>query len=76
MADVGPKSDFMSNMDDPVIRINPYELQISGPEFVDTIYASAASGLKRDKCEWAHRYLGVPGSSLATWTRDHHRLRR
>lgn len=60
----------------PVIRINPYELHISDPEFFDTIYASAASGLKRDKWEWAHRYLGVPDSSLATWTHDHHRLRR
>lgn len=60
----------------PVIRINPYELHISDPDFVDTIYASAASGLKRDKWEWAHRYLGVPDSSLATWTHDHHRLRR
>lgn len=60
----------------PVIRINPYELHISDPEFVDTIYASAASGLKRDKWAWVHRYLGVPDSSLAAWTHDHHRLRR
>ena len=60
----------------PVVRINPYELHISDPEFYDTIYASAASGLKRDRWDWSHRYLGLPGTSLLTVDHDHHRLRK
>jgi cytochrome P450 len=58
------------------VRINPYELHISDPEFYDTIYASAASGLKRDRWDWSHRYLGIPGTSLLTVDHDHHRLRK
>jgi cytochrome P450 len=60
----------------PVVRINPYELHFSDPEFYDTIYASAASGLKRDRWEWSHRYLGIPGTSLLTVDHEHHRLRK
>ena len=36
----------------PIIRINPYELDISDPAYIDTLYASKASGEKRDKWEW------------------------
>ncbi|MCJ1318281.1 hypothetical protein MMC15_003609 [Xylographa vitiligo] len=32
----------------PIIRINPYELDISDPAYIDTLYASKASGEKRD----------------------------
>lgn len=60
----------------PVVRINPYELHISDPEFYDTIYASAASGLKRDRWDWSHRYLGIPDVSLTTVDHDHHRRRK
>ena len=59
-----------------MVRINPYELHFSDPEFYDTIYCSSASGLKRDKWYFSQDYLGVPGTTLTTLSHDHHRLRR
>lgn len=60
----------------PVLRINPEELHFTDPEFYDTIYASAASGKKRDRWPFALRAFNVQESVLGTYSHDHHRLRR
>lgn len=60
----------------PIIRINPYEVHISDPLYYDTIYASSASGEKRDIWEWSAKQFGVAQSTLSTIKHDHHRARR
>ena len=60
----------------PIIRINPYEVHISDPLYYDTLYASNASGEKRDKWEWSVKQFGVPESTNSTIRHDHHRARR
>lgn len=60
----------------PVIRINPYELHVSDPTFYDTLYASSASGEKRDKWEWYTKQFGTPEAMFSTPSHDQHRARR
>ena len=60
----------------PIIRINPYEVHISDPLYYDTVYASSASGEKRDKWEWSAKQFGVAESTLSTIRHEHHRARR
>ncbi|MCJ1346327.1 hypothetical protein MMC31_004542 [Peltigera leucophlebia] len=60
----------------PIIRINPYEVHISDPLYYDTLYASSASGEKRDKWEWSAKSFGVPESTASTIRHEHHRARR
>jgi cytochrome P450 len=59
----------------PIVRINPYELHVDDPDFLEDIYTGPGSH-KRDKWEWATRGLGVPGATLMTNGHDLHRLRR
>ena len=37
----------------PIIRINPHELHVIDPEYIDEIFAGA--GRKRDKYKWVTR---------------------
>ena len=60
----------------PIVRINPYELHISDPNFYDTLYASSASGEKRDKWEWYTKQFGTPGAMFSTTGHDQHKARR
>ena len=60
----------------PIIRINPYELHISDPSYYDTLYASSASGEKRDKWGWYTKQFGTPGAMFATTDHDQHKSRR
>ena len=60
----------------PIIRINPYEIHISDPLYYDTIYASSASGEKRDKWEWSTKGVGLPGSVISTIGHEQHKARR
>lgn len=60
----------------PIIRINPYEVHISDPLYYDTLYASSASGEKRDRWEWSAKQFGVPDTMSWTIRHDHHRARR
>ena len=50
----------------PVIRINPYELHISDPDYYDELYVSSASGDKRNKWEWYTKQFGTFGSMFST----------
>ncbi len=60
----------------PIIRINPYELHISDPTFYETLYASSASGEKRDKWGWFTKQFATPEAMFATNSHDQHKLRR
>lgn len=60
----------------PIIRISPYEVHISDPLYYDTIYASSASGEKRDKWEWSTKALGIPRSMISTIGHEQHKARR
>ncbi|MCJ1434247.1 hypothetical protein MMC27_003614 [Xylographa pallens] len=60
----------------PIVRINPYELHISDASYYDTLYASSASGDKRDKWEWYTKQFGTPDAMFATTSHEQHRVRR
>ena len=60
----------------PIIRINPYELHIADSQFYDKLYASGASGEKRNKWDWFTKQFDTPGSMLSTDDHGHHKLRR
>ena len=60
----------------PIIRINPYELHISEPTFYEQLYASSASGEKRDKWAWYTKQFDSAGASFSTVEHGHHRVRR
>jgi cytochrome P450 len=60
----------------PIIRINPYELHVSDSTFYDTLYASSASGERRDKWEWYTKQFGLPEAMFSTISHDQHKLRR
>ena len=44
--------------------------------FYDTLYASSASGEKRDKWQWFTKQFAAPESMISTVTHDQHRVRR
>ena len=58
----------------PIIRINPYEIHVSTPDFFSTIYSGAHT--KRDKWGWALKGFGIDFSALSTVPHDVHRMRR
>ena len=60
----------------PIVRINPFELHISDPGYIDKLYASSASGEKRDKWEWYTKQFGTPGATFSTTPHNHHKIRR
>lgn len=60
----------------PIIRINPYELHISDPDYYDDLYASSASGEKRNKWEWYTKQFGTPEAMFSTIGHDQHKARR
>jgi len=59
----------------PIVRINPYELHVDDPDFLEDIFVGPGTH-KRDKWEWSTKGLGVPGSTLMTNPHDLHRVRR
>jgi hypothetical protein len=60
----------------PIIRISPWELHISDPDFYDTIYASSASGRRRDEYVWFTKPYGLDNSVFGTPQHVLHKLRR
>ncbi|KAL8744897.1 MAG: hypothetical protein Q9184_007940, partial [Pyrenodesmia sp. 2 TL-2023] len=59
----------------PVVRINPYEVHIHDPEFIDEVYPGS-SVRRTEKYEWAMRMFGVRYTFFATVDHDLHRLKR
>ncbi|TAQ87580.1 hypothetical protein B7494_g4085 [Chlorociboria aeruginascens] len=60
----------------PIIRISPWEVHIDDPDFYEEIYATSASGKKRDKYSWFTKSFGLDNSVFATVDHDLHRKRR
>ncbi len=60
----------------PIIRIDPYELHISDPAYYDELYASSASGEKRNKWGWYTKQFGTPGAMFSTVDHYQHKARR
>ncbi|KAI9767291.1 MAG: hypothetical protein M1839_004535 [Geoglossum umbratile] len=58
----------------PIVRINPYELHISDPDYYDELYSGPSK--KRDKWAWSAKMFGNTESMLGTVPHEHHRIRR
>ncbi|RDW79820.1 cytochrome P450-18 [Coleophoma cylindrospora] len=59
----------------PIVRISPYEVHISDPDFYDTLYASTSTN-RKDRWGWYAAGLGIPNSTLGTVEQGLHRRRR
>ncbi|KAK2766856.1 hypothetical protein FQN54_006170 [Arachnomyces sp. PD_36] len=66
--------DYLHEKYGPVVRINPRELHINDPTFIDEVYAG--NNKKRDKYKWQGRAVLLPDSLVATEPHDLHRKRR
>ena len=51
-------------------------MHISDPLYYDTVYASSASGEKRDKWLWSAKAFGIPGSVISIIGHEQHKARR
>lgn len=58
----------------PIIRINPYELHVSSPDFYEKLYAGP--GNRRHRWDWFTAQFGLPESMFGTNDHDSHRIRR
>ena len=59
----------------PIVRISPYEVHISDPDFYDTLYASSSTN-RKDRWTFYTNGLGLPVSTLGTVEHNLHRRRR
>ena len=59
----------------PIVRINPYELHISDPDFYHEVDVSP-SKRKSEQCSWTVPMFDTPDSILTTINHDVHRRRR
>jgi Cytochrome P450 len=59
----------------PILRISPYEVHISDPEFYDTLYAASNTN-RKDRWSWYTAGLGLPESTLGTVKQTLHKNRR
>jgi cytochrome P450 len=58
----------------PIIRINPYELHVSSPEFIEKLYTGP--GKRRHRWSWMTAQFGLPEAMFGTSDHDSHRIRR
>ena len=54
-------TDVYSGASGPIIRINPHEIHINDPEYIDELFAGASK--KRDKYRWFGRMLASKSTS-------------
>ncbi|KAL8647455.1 MAG: hypothetical protein Q9210_005552 [Variospora velana] len=59
----------------PIVRINPYEIHIHDPEFIDQVYPGS-SVRRTEKYGWAMSMFGVRYSFFTTIDHDLHRIKR
>jgi cytochrome P450 len=57
----------------PIVRINPYALHISTPQFYEALFTSSK---KMDKWYWFTRVFGMDRATFLTIDHNTHRLRR
>lgn len=57
----------------PIVRISPYELHVSDPDFIETLYSRSAP---RDKHAYMTQAFGLNEAAFATNDHMHHRIRR
>lgn len=58
----------------PIIRINPYELHVSDPEFYEKLYTGP--GKRRHRWSWYTSQFGLSQAMFGTTDHDLHRIRR
>jgi len=58
----------------PIVRINPYELHVSTPDFIEKLYSGP--GKRRHRWDWSTNQFGLPQSMFGTNDHDLHRIRR
>ncbi|KAL1638431.1 hypothetical protein SLS56_000240 [Neofusicoccum ribis] len=58
----------------PIIRINPFELHVSDPDFYEELYGGA--GRRIEKWPWSAAMFGNDTSMIATVSHEFHRARR
>ncbi|PSN66557.1 cytochrome P450 [Corynespora cassiicola Philippines] len=56
----------------PIVRINPWEVHINDPAFVDTLWANS----RMEKDVFFYGGFGIPQSSVATVSPESHKIRR
>lgn len=60
----------------PIIRISPHELHVADPDFYSKLYATGASGERRDKYDWFTKSFGLDFSTFSSSKHDTHKTRR
>ena len=58
----------------PIVRINPYEIHINDPEYIDEVYPG--SSRRTAKWDWAAKMFVCGSASIATVGHELHRQRR
>ncbi|KAL8836577.1 MAG: hypothetical protein Q9176_006214 [Flavoplaca citrina] len=58
----------------PIIRISPYEVHISDPEWIDQVYPG--SHIRTEKYPWSQKMFGLKHGFFVTFDHDLHRIRR
>ena len=57
-----------------IVRINPYELYVSTPDFIEKLYSGP--GKRRHRWDWYTNQFGMDQSIFGTTDHDLHRIRR
>ncbi|KAI1320329.1 cytochrome P450 [Xylariaceae sp. FL0255] len=60
----------------PIIRVSPWDLHVSDPEFHEVLYPSTSSGRRADKEETLTKFFGLDDSLFSTMPHDLHKMRR
>ncbi|KAI0442185.1 cytochrome P450 [Xylaria telfairii] len=60
----------------PIIRISPWELHISDPDFYDTLYAGYSTSRRSEKDPYYTRFVGLDLCVFSTVQHELHRMRR